>query len=45
MQVSLDGYIEGPNGEFDWPAFDEEMQTFAVDQAADMGGFLFGRKV
>lgn len=44
-QVSLDGYIEGPGGEFDWPAFDEEMQTFALEQAAGMGGFLFGRKV
>jgi dihydrofolate reductase len=40
--ASLDGYIEGPNGEYDWILIDKE-----IDFAAQMKRFdtyLFGRK-
>jgi len=39
--TSLDGFHEGPNGEFDWPIVDEEFRDFALRQldAADTLGF------
>jgi dihydrofolate reductase len=39
--TSLDGFYEGPNGEFDWLVPDEEFNDFAVRQLdqADMLGF------
>lgn len=40
--VSLDGYIEGPRGEFDWILVDET-QDFA-EEAKRFDAFLFGRK-
>ncbi len=45
MQVSLDGYTEGPNGEFDWPVVEEELHRYLVDELSDMGAFLYGRNV
>ncbi|MEV0292601.1 dihydrofolate reductase family protein [Nocardia sp. NPDC050710] len=45
VHQSLDGYIEGPNGEFDWPVMDSEMseETNALAENAD--AFLYGRVV
>ena len=43
MVVTLDGYTEGPNGEFDWPNVDDEFNDFAVQQLADLGMLIFGR--
>jgi dihydrofolate reductase len=39
--TSLDGFYEGPNGEFDWAIVDEEFNDFAIRQldAADTVGF------
>ncbi|MGW9308977.1 dihydrofolate reductase family protein [Saccharomonospora azurea] len=45
MQVSLDGFVAGPGGEFDWPTYEKELHTFAVEQAGDVGAMLYGRKV
>jgi dihydrofolate reductase len=45
MQMSLDGYTEGPNGEFDWPVVNEELHAYFVDELRAMGAFLYGRKV
>lgn len=45
MMVSLDGFVEGPNRELDWVAIDEELHTFASDQAREMGTFLYGRRL
>ncbi len=42
--TSLDGYDEGPNGEFDWPNVDAEFFEFSVEQLRDIGTLVFGRK-
>jgi dihydrofolate reductase len=41
--VTLDGYYEGPNGEFDWPVTDAEFEQFAVEQIDEVDALLFGR--
>lgn len=43
MVMTLDGYHEGRNGEFDWPNVDDEFNEFAVSQLRDIGTLLFGR--
>jgi dihydrofolate reductase len=43
MVVTLDGYTEGPNGEFDWPNVDDEFNEFAISQLNDIDTLLFGR--
>ncbi len=45
MNVSLDGFIEGPNRELDWSTPDEELHRFWNDQAREMGTFLYGRRL
>jgi len=45
MSVSLDGFIETPNGAIDWVIVDEELHTFFNDQAREMGAFLYGRRM
>ena len=43
MVVTLDGFYEGPNGEFDWPNVDEEFNEFGIEQLHDTDILLFGR--
>ena len=43
MVVTLDGYYEGPGGEFDWPNVDDEFNEFAISQLNDIDTLLFGR--
>jgi dihydrofolate reductase len=43
MVVTLDGYYEGPNGEFDWPNVDDEFYEFSISQLNDIDTLLFGR--
>ncbi|MFF8599143.1 dihydrofolate reductase family protein [Streptomyces sp. NPDC015232] len=45
VHQSLDGFIEGPNGEFDWPRMDGELSAYsqALTDSADV--FLYGRVV
>lgn len=45
MQVSIDGFIEGPNGEFDWPVFKGDMASYGLEQIEGVGTFLYGRVV
>jgi dihydrofolate reductase len=45
MQVSLDGYMEDPNGEIDWSSPDEEVHRFHNDQAREAGAHLYGRRL
>lgn len=42
--VSLDGYIEGPNGEFDWPVVEKEFFDYAEGMLNSVDTILFGRK-
>ena len=43
MMVSLDGFIEGPNKELDWHAWDDEMEKYADDLLSTVGAILLGR--
>jgi dihydrofolate reductase len=45
MQVSVDGFVEGPNGEFDWPVVAGELHQYFVDELRRADTFLYGRKV
>lgn len=45
MQMSLDGYAEGPDHAFDWPVVGAELQQYFVDELRDSSAFLYGRRV
>src|SRR5438067_10079515 len=45
MGISLDGYIVGPDGEFDWTAPDEEVFRFWIDEIRGVGVHLLGRRL
>jgi dihydrofolate reductase len=45
MGVSLDGFIAGPGGEFDWSAPDEELHRFHNEQTRGLGAHLCGRRL
>ncbi|GAA2662780.1 dihydrofolate reductase family protein [Streptomyces vastus] len=45
MSVSLDGYIVGPDGGFDWTTPDEEVFRFATDEVREVGVHLLGRRL
>jgi len=45
MGVSLDGYIAGPEGTFEWARPDEELHRFHNAQAAAVGVELYGRRL
>ena len=45
MGVSLDGYIAGPHGDFDWTEPDEEVFRFVTDEIREVGVHLLGRRL
>ena len=45
MAVSLDAYIVGPDGKFDWSIPDEELMRFSTDEDRRVGVQLMGRKL
>jgi dihydrofolate reductase len=45
MGVSLDGYIVGPDGGFDWTAPDKEVFRFWIDEIRGVGVHLLGRRL
>jgi dihydrofolate reductase len=45
MNVSLDGYIVGPDGGFDWTAPDEEVFRSWIDETREVGAYLMGRRL
>ncbi|MFF7373613.1 dihydrofolate reductase family protein [Streptomyces tricolor] len=45
MSVSLDGYVVGPDGGFDWTVPDEEVFRFATDEVREAGVHLLGRRL
>ncbi|GAA3050217.1 MULTISPECIES: dihydrofolate reductase family protein [Actinomycetes] len=42
--MSLDGYVEGPDGELDWNLTDEEFFTWNIRQSREIGALLLGRR-
>jgi dihydrofolate reductase len=44
MSASLDGYIAGPDGTFDW-GIDEEIFRFWIDETREVGVHLLGRRL
>ncbi|MEU0195905.1 dihydrofolate reductase family protein [Streptomyces afghaniensis] len=45
MGVSLDGYVVGPDGTFDWTVPDEDVFRFWIDEIRDVGVHLMGRRL
>lgn len=45
MSVSLDGYIVGPDGGFEWTTPDEEVFRFWIDEIQEVGVHLMGRRL
>ncbi|MCU1495204.1 MAG: hypothetical protein JWO62_2968 [Acidimicrobiaceae bacterium] len=45
MNVSLDGYVVGPDGDFDWTTPDEEIFRFFTDEIREVGVHLLGRRL
>lgn len=44
MVTSLDGYVTGPDGRFDW-GIDRETHDFSTEQSAGIGTYLYGRRM
>jgi dihydrofolate reductase len=45
MGMSLDGYIVGPDGRFDWTEPDPEVFRFWIDETREIGVHLMGRRL
>ncbi|WP_331767167.1 dihydrofolate reductase family protein [Embleya sp. NBC_00896] len=45
VHQSLDGHIEGPNGEFDWPVMGPELSDYGQELNAGVDVFMYGRVV
>ena len=45
MAVSLDGYIAGADGDFDWAAPDAELHRFHNEQTRELSAHLLGRRL
>jgi dihydrofolate reductase len=45
MGVSLDGFIAGPDGTFDWAAPDDELHRFHNERARGLSAHLLGRRL
>jgi len=45
MGASLDGYIVGPDGGFDWTSPDPNVFRFWIDEIRGVGVHLLGRRL
>ncbi|MFD9368379.1 dihydrofolate reductase family protein [Streptomyces sp. NPDC060020] len=45
MNVSLDGYVVGPDGGIDWTTPDEEVFRFWIDEIRQVGVHVMGRRL
>jgi dihydrofolate reductase len=45
MSASVDGYIVGPDGSFDWTPPDKEVFRFWIDEIRGVGVHLLGRRL
>ena len=43
--ISLDGYVEGPDGKFDWTQPDEEVHRYFNDLQGRFGTEVYGRRL
>jgi dihydrofolate reductase len=45
MSVSLDGYIVGADGSFDWTMPSEEVFRSATDRTRELAAYVMGRRL
>ncbi len=45
MQMSLDGYAEGPDHAFDWPVVGPKLQRSFIDELRHADAFVYGRRI
>jgi dihydrofolate reductase len=45
MNVSLDGYIAGPDGSFDWTTPGEDVFRFVTDRTRELAAHVMGRRL
>src|SRR2546423_15319421 len=45
MGVSVDGFIAGREGAFEWTAPSEELFRFHLEKVGELGGYLLGRRL
>ena len=45
MITSLDGFVAGPDGDFDWAEPDEETHRFVNERELSVGTYLYGRRM
>lgn len=45
MSMSVDGYIAGPDGDFDWPGFTDDVFRISLDEIRTIGVHLMGRRL
>jgi dihydrofolate reductase len=45
VHTSVDGFIDGPNGEFDWPVMGPELSAYSEELDKRVDTLLFGRPV
>ncbi|MGV8909920.1 MAG: dihydrofolate reductase family protein [Propionicimonas sp.] len=45
MISSLDGFVAGPDGDFDWAEPDEETHRFVNEREQAVGTYLYGRRM
>jgi len=45
MSMSLDGFVAGPDGDFDWGAPDDELHQFHNDRVRKLGAHFLGRRL
>jgi dihydrofolate reductase len=45
VHVSIDGFVDGPNGEFDWPTMGPQLSAYSESLDERVDTLLFGRPV
>ncbi|MEC3973886.1 dihydrofolate reductase family protein [Amycolatopsis sp. H20-H5] len=45
VHTSLDGFTEGPDGEFDWATMGPELSDYSQELCTGIGAFAYGRRV
>ncbi|MEV6969771.1 dihydrofolate reductase family protein [Hamadaea sp. NPDC051192] len=45
VHTSVDGFVDGPNGEFDWPVMGQELAAYSDGLDSRVDTLLFGRVV